>query len=273
MNNILVPTDFSENADNAMDYAIALAKQTNRSIHLIHTYTTTSHAGHLSNINRIIREDRDKEMKAYITKKEKEIGGTVTIGGRVRKGDAIVAIEEEVEKCGANLIVMGTQGANSVSKRVLGSTASNVIKQANLPVLAIPAAVKYSNFTNLVVALDALNIPQEKALNKMIAFAKTMEVEINLIHVTETGKAHTTSDPKVGAYLLEKEVEHTYENIEGANVMQGILDYVDQKENAILCLIARERGWFSNLFHQSVSTGVAKEATLPLLVLHDGEGE
>lgn len=273
MNKILVPTDFSSNADNAMNYAIALAKETDRAVHLLHTYTTTSHAGHLSNINRIVKEDREKEMVAYIAKKEKEIGGKVTITGRVRKGDAVDLVKDEVPKSDADLIVMGTQGANSISKRVLGSTASNVIKHATLPVLAIPAAVEFSKFTNLVVALDALNTPPNDVLDKMIHFAKTMHVEINLVHIVEKGKEHTTSDPKVGAYLSTKGVEFTYEDREADNIMQGIIDYARQKNDAILCLVSRHRSWFNNLFHSSVSEGVAKEATTPLLVLHAGEGE
>lgn len=273
MNKILVPTDFSSNADNAMDYAIELAKQTNRAVHLLHTYTTTSHAGHLSNINRIVKEDREKEMVAYIAKKVKEIGADVTITGRVRKGDAVDLVKDEVPKSDADLIVMGTQGANNISKRVLGSTASNVIKHATLPVLAIPVGVQYTSFNNLVVALDALNTPPNDVLDKMIHFAQTMDVEINLVHIVESKKEHTTSDPKVGEYLDAKGVVYTYENVEAEDVMQGIMDYAEQRNNAILCLVSRHRSWFNNLFHSSVSEGVAKEATTPLLVLHAGEGE
>ena len=66
MKNILVPTDFSKNAEKALDFALALAHKFGATLHIIHAYNSTSHAGHLANIDRIIKEDRTKEMDKFL---------------------------------------------------------------------------------------------------------------------------------------------------------------------------------------------------------------
>lgn len=271
MKNILVPTDFSDNADNALDYALDLARHTNRSVHLLHTYTVTTHAGHLANLARVVREDREKEMTAYLTK-VKAKAGSVVVTARVREGDSAEQIKDEAPKYDANLIVMGTLGANNLAKKILGSTASNVIKHADLPVLAVPAGVKFQKFDHLVVALDALNMPATKVLDRMVDFAKVLSVEINLVHVS-TPEKRTAVDSKTAQYLSSKGVKYTFDTTEAASVLKGIVDFASRYPKSVLCLISRQRNWFSNIFHSSISTGIAKETNLPLLVLHDGAWE
>ena len=263
MKNILVPTDFSENADNALNYAVELAEKAGGKVQLVHTYITTAHAGHLANIDRVVRVDRQKEMAAYLAKKNNS-----NIVGKLRNGEPVEMIEEEGERQEADLIVMGTLGANKLSKKLLGSTASNVIKNINIPVLAIPANVKKMDFDTLVVAFDALNIPAKEVMDKMLDFAKTVGLSLDLVHVS-SDKLHTDLDSEIKDYLEKNKVDYSYNRVESNDTLEGILDYTQTKEKAILCLISRQRSWFSNLFHSSVSQKAAMQATMPLLVLHD----
>lgn len=268
MKTILVPTDFSENAEKALDFALALAHKFKAKLRLIHTYNTSAPAGHLGNINRIIKEDRDKEMVAFVKKTKESISFNLDIKGRCRKGYPIELIENEAERIDADLIVMGTLGASNLSKQMMGSTASKLIKHTQFPVLAIPRNTHYADINNVVVAVDALTMSVLNTLNPMISIAQKSDLNIELVHVSNQ-QVHTDIDPTIKDYLKGLAVPFNYTKIQSDQVMEPILDFAHEKGNSILCLVSRNRGWFENLFHSSVSQKIALKSDLPLLILQD----
>ncbi len=272
MKNILVPTDFSANADFAFDFALQLAQKAGGELHLLHTYTTTSHAGHLSNIDRIVKVDRQKDMKAYLHKKAEENKSNVKVTGKVRQGEAAELIEYQALNHDISLVVMGTQGANKISKKIWGSTTSNVIKKLDLPVLAVPTEAEGKVYDTLVVALDELKLPALSALNNIVDFIQTMNFKLHLVHISSS-EATTDLNPAVKAFFDEKNIIYTYDKVISNNISKGILDYTSATETAMLCLISRKRTWMANIFHTSVSQQVALNATMPVLALDDVEVE
>lgn len=268
MKKILVPTDFSENADKALDFALALAHKFNAKLHLIHTYNTSAPAGHLGSINRIVKEDREKEMEAFLKATKESISFDLEIDGRCRKGYPVELIENEAESIDADLIIMGTLGASNMSKQVLGSTTSKLIKNTKFPVLAIPRDSHYSDIDNVVVAVDALTMSVLNTLNPMINIAQKSKLNIELVHVSNQ-QIHTDIDPTIKDYLDGLAVPFNYTKIQSDQVMESILDFAHEKGNSVLCLVSRHRGWFENLFHTSVSQQVALKSDLPLLILQD----
>lgn len=268
MKTILVPTDFSENAEKALDFALALAHKFNAKLRLIHTYNTSAPAGHLGNINRIIKEDREKEMVAFVKKTKESISFDLDIKGRCRKGYTTELIENEAERIDADLIVMGTLGASNLGKQMMGSTASKVIKNTQFPVLAIPRDTHYTDLNNVVVAIDALTMSVLNTLNPMINIAQKSNLNIELVHVSNQ-QVHTDIDPTIKTYLDDLTVPYHYTKIQSDQIMEPILDFAHEKGNSVLCLVSRNRGWFENLFHSSVSQQVALKSDLPLLILQD----
>jgi nucleotide-binding universal stress UspA family protein len=268
MKTILVPTDFSENADKALDFALALAHKFNAKLRLIHTYNTSAPAGHLGSINRVIKEDREKEMKAFLKATKESISFDLDIKGRCRKGYPIELIENEAERIDADLIVMGTLGASNLGKQMMGSTASKVIKNTQFPVLAIPRDTHYADINNIVVAVDALTMSVLNTLNPMINIAQKSKLNIELVHVSNQ-QVHTDIDPTIKEYLEGLAVPFNYTKIQSDLIMEPILDFAHEKGNSVLCLVSRHRGWFENLFHSSVSQQVALKSDLPLLILQD----
>ena len=70
MNKILVPTDFSENAENALRFAIAISNRFGSEIDVYHVYNIGSSAAETfkSKVDEIVREDKEKAMKELIDK-------------------------------------------------------------------------------------------------------------------------------------------------------------------------------------------------------------
>lgn len=266
MKNILVPTDFSENANKALDVAMALAKRFEANLHLIHTYHTSTPTGHMANVNRVIKEDREREMAEFLTKIKATAPEGVAIDGVCRHGYPIETIEKEIDRVAADLLVMGTLGASNVAKKVWGSTASKLVKTNKVPVLAIPLETHYRDLNNMVLAVDALDLAVLNTLNPALKLVQASRLSLELLHVSKTGQ-DSDIDNSIQDYLQNMAIPYTYHKVESDDVLQGILDFAHQKQGNILCLVSHQRGWFENLFHNSVSQQVALQSDLPVLII------
>ncbi len=266
MKNILVPTDFSDNANKALDVAIALAKRFNADLHLVHTYHVSSPAGHMTNVNRVIREDREKDMTEFLAKIKATAPEGLSIEGTCRHGYPIEMIEREAERVAAELVVMGTLGASNISKQVWGSTASKLVKSNKFPILAIPLETHYQDLKNMVLAVDALDLTVLNTLNPALSLVQASRLKLQLLHVAKSDQ-DSNMDNSIEDYLTNMAIPFTYHKVVSDNTMQGILDFAHTQKGNILCLVAHHRGWFENLFHDSVSQKVALQSDLPVLII------
>lgn len=140
---IVVPTDFSEDAEKALATAVELAKQLDGRVVLVHappTAVAPAYPGFAAGA--IIPDSYYNEMRAeargHVERVAKEAaGGGVDVSGRILSGppsDAIVALADEL---GADLIVMGTRGLTGLKHVLLGSVAERVVRTAPCPVLTV----------------------------------------------------------------------------------------------------------------------------------------
>jgi nucleotide-binding universal stress UspA family protein len=138
--NILVPTDLSEGADEALDYACELAKMFGAKIHLINvigipTLGVPELGVALTStvIDQIIHDNQVALDKVAESKACKAQIGQVLL----RTGDARDIINQTAKEVGADLIVMGTHGRRGVSRALLGSVTETVVRTAPCPVLTV----------------------------------------------------------------------------------------------------------------------------------------
>jgi nucleotide-binding universal stress UspA family protein len=142
MNTILVPTDFSEAAEQALQAAIELARIWTSSIELLHvsddpTFVAMPPGGILPfpvDLDESMSKDNDQLTKA--AERVRRLGiecTTSTSSGRTH-----VEIVDHAIKVSAGLITMGTHEHHGVSSTFLGSVAEKVLRHAPCPVLVVP---------------------------------------------------------------------------------------------------------------------------------------
>jgi nucleotide-binding universal stress UspA family protein len=141
-NSILVPTDFSEPATEALDYAIELSLKLGARITLLHAYeipmigfpdgalvATADIAGHILNSAQAALND------AIAARKARGVELTPVLKCGEPRG-TILAVAKEV---GADLVVMGTHGRRGLAHMLMGSVAEHVVRVSPLPVLTVRA--------------------------------------------------------------------------------------------------------------------------------------
>jgi nucleotide-binding universal stress UspA family protein len=138
-NNILVPTDFGEPADRALDFAITLAAKFESKLTLLHAswLPPSSYAAYAEGLywpTDEMAKGAKKELEAALSKATNRYPKTE---GIVVTGEPWLTILEVAKLCGADLIVMGTHGRRGLSRVLVGSVTEKVVRLSPIPVLTI----------------------------------------------------------------------------------------------------------------------------------------
>lgn len=192
---ILVPTDFSELAAQALRYAVPLARQLGGKISLLHVLEWPVVPATLG----AAMTDEDRITEAARRKLDELAQATVPPGlldkTHVRTGRAYQDIAEAARGQRMDLIVMATQGRTGLKRALLGSTAERVVRHAACPVLTVrfPAGANSPGIKSrslaprinrILVPVDLL--PRSKAVVRFAAgLAHTMKARIGLVHVVQ----------------------------------------------------------------------------------------
>lgn len=138
---ILVPTDFSENAQHALSYATELAKRCSAKLHLLHTpviptylLMDLSYSPGPEAVTRILNESQDALDEQ--AKSLESVG--VEYFTVIREGTVHEVIRDYAKEHDVDLVVVGTHGRSGVAKLMYGSVTERVIKTVHTPIIVIP---------------------------------------------------------------------------------------------------------------------------------------
>jgi len=136
---ILLPTDFSDTAQHALDYARELAGRFGASVHLLHVVPDPMQNWATEAMP--VVSDLAERWKADAQRRLEEIrlDGPQTVRA-VRIGHAFVEILQYDADNAIDMIVMGTHGRGPVEHLLLGSVAEKVVRKASCPVLTVKQA-------------------------------------------------------------------------------------------------------------------------------------
>lgn len=264
---ILVPTDFSDNAQLALDYAIHLANELEADLHILHSYSVPGMTGHFISIDKYVADERREEMSDYMAQVRPKLKEKVALKGNLYEGSAVAAICEESERLGIDLIVMGTQGASGMKKAFLGSTTSNVLRRSKIPVLAIPYTVKHFGIHTLTIALDDKLIPEPFVLHTALSIGRHFNGEFNLLHLTAS-EQDAGIDIAVRKLFKQFDIPYNYITVNTKDLEDDMLDLAKKYKSSMLCLVKREKNWLDRTFFGSVSEELVMQSDIPILVMH-----
>lgn len=135
---IVVPTDFSECAQEALDYALKLAGRLDAKVCIVHAYLipVSSWEGAWAFPQDVIAqlEAASRRKLEETLSKARETLPTVT--AKFYRGDAREAIPQAATELKADMVVMGTHGRRGLTRALLGSVTESVIRRAPCAVLA-----------------------------------------------------------------------------------------------------------------------------------------
>jgi len=271
MKKILVPTDFSENANKALRYAIAIANRFTGNILLYHVYSIGSSAAETfkSKVNEIVREDKEKAMQQVIDRYRPTLEAGSTLDSLIVQGDVEDLLVSKADKGHFDVVVMGTEGETGMATVFFGSTAREVIRRTKTPVVAIPADAEPGPVNHIILAEDGKGISSPDKLATLVEIARSRNAKITIFH-KQMEKENGELPPSIVAAL--EGLNYSYHSIETGidDVSDSIKAFVESQEQAdLLCLINRRKGWLGRLFKENVTADSLIDSPIPLLVIKD----
>jgi nucleotide-binding universal stress UspA family protein len=271
MKTILVPTDFSENAANALKYAAALANHVKGEMiiaHVINLPVTSLESGVALPSDARLEEDCRQELDRLSKELRLENGFRFDVETICEYGFLTASLNELVKTRSADLVVMGTKGATNFLDALIGTNTSDFIKIAACPVLAIPAGARFTGMKTIAYASD-FESEENIFLQQLFQFAGPFQSYVSIINILTASQSQDLSENAVVRDILEHFPDQDYciVQIKEKEVIEGIHEFVKQKHPDVLAISIHERGFFEALFHKSVSRQLVYHATLPLLTL------
>ncbi|KAF2080049.1 universal stress protein [Flavobacterium sharifuzzamanii] len=276
MKKILFPTDFSDAATNAFVHALEFAKVVNAELILLHTFEIPvydsqffpeNYASIYSSIELAKFETFKDEIPKLRTIAAERNLEDIVIKHRLMDGDLIYNLKNAVEEDNVDFVIMGTNSASDWTKFFTGSNTESVISGVEVPVLCVPIDAKYKKVKTIGFT-TRYREKDKKELKKVLKIAKKTDAKVKSLYV-KTSNSDVTEEIR-----KEFEKEFTGENVEflvlpSDDVKETILDFVLYKDIDILTTITHKRSFFESLFDSSFSKKIAKEVTIPILVMHE----
>lgn len=277
MKRILVPTDFSPNAETAFRFAMYLATLFKGTIILYHTYIPlenpfigdkTQRAAHnFKTETRILKKLH--RFKKKVVKREDEISVSTIIG----RSPLINNILGFAEHNHIDLIVMGTKGASGIKKILLGSVAAKVAQKSDLPVLLIPEKCNTNCLKEIVFATD-FTPWDEKAINNTLSFAKLQNGTVTVTHVMdghsyEKKKIKIKNDFEAYAYYMQRKINRRnlkFQLIETKAKEEKIKTLMNHTPYDMLALVRKNKSFIHKLRTVSYTKNLAYMMEKPLLI-------
>lgn len=193
MRKIVIPSDFSPNAFNALKYAVELFKEEVCEFYLLHAFAEEVYndedaitAETIEEVKANLREKYERRLKEKVDKILKHSKNPDHKFHTVAPfGYLIDEINELVNKVKADLVIMGTRGKTNNSQLTFGSNTLQVIKYVQSPVLSIPENYKFKPLENILFPTNFMLPYQPTELKLAADIGRSFNAEIHMLYISK----------------------------------------------------------------------------------------
>lgn len=270
MKRILVPTDFSAHAENALKVAAQIASKSNSEIILLHMMEIPSQmndaiSGAASIPEVMLFIEKANETLQDLKGKDYLKGIQVTEQVKFERAfDGILSFSNENK---IDLIVMGSHGISGIEEVLIGSNTEKVVRLSEVPVLVIKNETTEWKGVNFVFASD-FSKEIKKPFEKMIAFSKIFNAKLNLVMICTPNSFKTTalSEKIMSDFVADFEIPnystHIYNDL---NIEKGILNFSKTINADLIGLCTHGRTGLAHFFTGSISEDLVNHAVRPII--------
>jgi nucleotide-binding universal stress UspA family protein len=270
MENILIATDFSDNAKCALNVAIKLAKKQKATLHLFHsvhiqTYYVNVSMSFIGDMTEQLRSEADKEMK----KLEKLVPGGIKLKTYVGYNYLGDELKGYITKEKIDIVVIGAGGGSKLQYSLLGSSSNWIMDNISCPALIIPPGYEFKNFSKMVYASD-LTGDEFTSLVKYAEFAKLFDADLTVLHIKTDGEE---SEREITKLMAKVRLQADYPKVHihqknYSDAFEGINEYITEVHPDVFAMAIHDRSFFEKLSHVSLTKKMVHLSKIPLLILH-----
>lgn len=276
--NVLLPTDFSKNAWNAIAYAMELFKSEKCNFFFLHTYTPSFYRMDYMLGGPLFSAIPDSDVDISLAGLEKTLKDVKKNYNNPKHTYSIISafntltdeINEVTVEKEIDMVVMGTQGATGAKEIFLGTNTVYVLRKAIAPVLVIPENYTFQKIKKVLLPSDYLTNYKEDELSMAIKMAKMNQAKLIVLHVKEEyDLTASQQENKKALYSSLDGLSATFTELKGDLMPDAILKYVQINEIDLLMMMNRKHSFFERLFERQNVDQIGFHIKIPFLVIRD----
>jgi nucleotide-binding universal stress UspA family protein len=263
MQHILIPTDFSDNAFNALQYAFAFAQKMGATLTILHVYTEETEKEAVFQQLASLRHDLVAAQPH-----------AVSVFIEAITGDFLSILQEILSQKKYQCVVIGMKGKSMLEQIFIGSNTLNVLDNVQTPVLVVPQNAVFNPLHKVSLAIDTHNtyhFATFDVLKKILLHFKSnlMILTIRMRQAQESVEADKMQLLKIKQWIGDQ-LPVALKTVIADSVSEGLQYYLAQKsDNNLLVMVARKRNFFEKIFRTSFTQQMAFVAEVPIMIIYE----
>ncbi|UCS91551.1 universal stress protein [Echinicola marina] len=276
MKTILVPFDFSEEAENAFAFAKELATITQAHLKLLHVieiptaqnFNTMGEVGlggdDINNIFVIeLVEKRKKQIKAI---EEENKDKAYTFSTKIIFGNPYAGISNEVAEIKAELIVMGSKGSSGLEELLIGSNTEKVVRHASCPVITIKGEISPNDIKSIIFASDFTE-ENEAVIPHLKKIQANVNAQLHLVKINTPNSFESSRESlkKINSFINKHQLDDVKIEIYNSDSEEdGIIQYAEDNNIDMIAMATHGRTGFMHLLSGSIAEDVVNHSKRPV---------
>lgn len=281
MRNILVPTDFSDDAYNALHYATQLYKKEKCTFYIFHTYNRQSYNKKLygskekgSSLKEFLRNKTDEQLlrtyhRIMLDNEENPLHTFKTIS---KHGDLLDQIKEFLNVTDVQLLVMGNKGKTGAKEIFIGSNTLQVVKEMiPVPVFCVPKEINYKTPAKIALITDFKHQTEQGVLSFLKDMTQLHNTALHVFHMCNDDfltEQQKSNKDMLANYYKDDSIHFHREACKNTKA-ETIKEFVERQAIDLLAMVYYRHYLLDKLFREPVVLDVSFYLDIPFLVMPD----
>ena len=275
MKTIIIPTDFSPAATNAVNYGVDMALAVDASVLLLHVYNIPIALGDVP-VALLSVDELKNAAEENIGRLKHDLEhiatGKLKIYTETRLGNVTDELEELCKKVHPFAVVMGTTGLSAVERTLFGSNTLTAIKHLTCPVICVPKGKEYGKGVHKIgLACDFREVVETTPVSEIKEFVKEFHAQLFVLNVDYDNQQFRPDTPEQSALLHSalEEVHPEYHFITRKDIEDGINEFAESHNLDLVIAIPKKHRLLDGLFRKSSTKQLVFESKVPVMCLHE----
>ena len=276
MKNILLPTDFSENSINAINYALKLFANSEIKFHILNVQKTSDYitselisSSPSDSIYKGVLEDNRLKIEKLVEQLKAENYSSKFTFKRLIDYDVFIdAIRQVIKLHEIDLIIMGTNGATGAKEEIFGSNTMKVIRNINCPVIAVPEKYRFCKINRILFSIHSEMKKYFSELKPLRSIMRIYEPELDVLEITEDAKQPNNGEDDLTIGDLLYEFKFKKFEIKKVPFIYAIETFQQLIPTDLHALFVEKERFFDRILFGSKNSKLTYNSKVPLLIMH-----
>lgn len=278
MRKVLVPTDFSDNAFNALKYACQIFKYEKSEFLIVHAFADEVYRqasgmdqADMEELKKAGRKKSEKMLKQVVKNlKEYSPNPQHKVASLAVFGDLVDEVNDLVNEENMDIVVMGTRGATNDRKLTFGSNTLHLLRYVHCPVLAIPEGCEYHPPKEILFPTNYLVPTKRRELKLLCDMTGSFRSTVHLLYIDPiTNLSLRQQDNKEFLKNCLRKPKLTFGTTLEKDKTVAITKHIEHHAINMLVLVNSRQSYMEDMLYQSTINRIGLHIKIPFMVLQN----